>query len=143
MHFTDHALEVNEEKNPIDAQLFTMTGKRWRAFRWLNLLYPESLLEPHMHTCTHMCTHTNKLVFWKQSLKPILELMLQIYINIITRTSTGIKSRLVHFYFLHGYKSFIQYLTTFAQKHFYEFILMVLEFSNCLKHEFNLFFLKY
>lgn len=33
-HFTDHGFAINEEKNPIDAQLFNMVGKRWRAFRY-------------------------------------------------------------------------------------------------------------
>ncbi|XP_014286446.1 probable cytochrome P450 6a17 isoform X2 [Halyomorpha halys] len=34
VHFTDHGFAINEEKNPLDAQLFNMVGKRWRAFRY-------------------------------------------------------------------------------------------------------------
>lgn len=33
-YFTDHGFAINEDKNPLDAQLFNMVGKRWRAFRY-------------------------------------------------------------------------------------------------------------
>ncbi|XP_066906684.1 cytochrome P450 9e2 isoform X1 [Halyomorpha halys] len=32
-HFVDHGFEVNEEKSPLDNQLFAMNGNKWRAFR--------------------------------------------------------------------------------------------------------------
>ncbi|XP_066906834.1 probable cytochrome P450 6d5, partial [Halyomorpha halys] len=32
-HFVDHGFEVDEKKNPLDYQLFVMTGNKWRAFR--------------------------------------------------------------------------------------------------------------
>nr|XP_024216478.1 probable cytochrome P450 6d5 isoform X1 [Halyomorpha halys] len=32
-HFVDHGFEVDEKKNPLDDQLFMMTGNKWRAFR--------------------------------------------------------------------------------------------------------------
>ncbi|XP_014250636.1 probable cytochrome P450 6a14 [Cimex lectularius] len=32
-HFYDHGFEVDEKFNPIDANLFTMSGRRWRAYR--------------------------------------------------------------------------------------------------------------
>ncbi|KAK9501866.1 hypothetical protein O3M35_012513 [Rhynocoris fuscipes] len=33
MHFTDHGFEIDEQTNPLDSSLFTMTGTRWRALR--------------------------------------------------------------------------------------------------------------
>lgn len=32
-HFVDHGYEIDEKKNPLDNQLFMMTGNKWRAFR--------------------------------------------------------------------------------------------------------------
>ncbi|CAH1395588.1 unnamed protein product [Nezara viridula] len=32
-HFVDHGYEIDEKKNPLDNQLFMMTGNTWRAFR--------------------------------------------------------------------------------------------------------------
>ncbi|XP_024080800.1 probable cytochrome P450 6a14 [Cimex lectularius] len=32
-HFVDHGFDINETTNPLDVNLFTMTGKRWRAYR--------------------------------------------------------------------------------------------------------------
>nr|XP_024216480.1 probable cytochrome P450 6d5 isoform X1 [Halyomorpha halys] len=32
-HFVDHGVEVDETKNPLDDQLFMMSGNKWRAFR--------------------------------------------------------------------------------------------------------------
>ncbi|CAH1395592.1 unnamed protein product [Nezara viridula] len=32
-HFVDHGFDVDEKKNPLDNQLFVMTGNKWRAFR--------------------------------------------------------------------------------------------------------------
>ncbi|XP_014255947.1 probable cytochrome P450 6a14 [Cimex lectularius] len=32
-HFVDHGFEVDENTNPLDISLFSMTGKRWRAYR--------------------------------------------------------------------------------------------------------------
>ncbi|KAK9501862.1 hypothetical protein O3M35_012512 [Rhynocoris fuscipes] len=33
LHFTDRGLEIDEETNPLDVNLFTMSGTRWRALR--------------------------------------------------------------------------------------------------------------
>ncbi|KAK9501858.1 hypothetical protein O3M35_012509 [Rhynocoris fuscipes] len=33
VHFTDHGFPVDEERNPLDANIFNMTGKRWKAVR--------------------------------------------------------------------------------------------------------------
>ncbi|KAK9501861.1 hypothetical protein O3M35_012511 [Rhynocoris fuscipes] len=33
VYFTDHGFPVDEERNPLDSNLFTMTGKRWKAVR--------------------------------------------------------------------------------------------------------------
>ncbi|XP_024080832.1 probable cytochrome P450 6a14 isoform X2 [Cimex lectularius] len=32
-HFVDHGFDVDENTNPMDINLFSMTGKRWRAYR--------------------------------------------------------------------------------------------------------------
>ncbi|XP_014250631.1 probable cytochrome P450 6a14 isoform X1 [Cimex lectularius] len=32
-HFVDHGFEINETTNALEVSLFTMTGKRWRAYR--------------------------------------------------------------------------------------------------------------
>ncbi|XP_066903317.1 probable cytochrome P450 6a23 [Halyomorpha halys] len=94
VHFTDHGFEVNEEKNPIDSQLFTMCGKKWRAFRYkLSPIFTSGKLKNMFDSMSVFGDKLVHLISMKKEYKKVhlRELMTSLSMDIIASTVFGIE----------------------------------------------------
>ncbi|CAH1395597.1 unnamed protein product [Nezara viridula] len=98
LHFTDHGMEVNEDKNPIDAQLFTMCGKKWRAFRYkLSPIFTSGKLKNMFDTMAVFGDRLVNLLSTKKEYKKVnlREAMSSLSMDIIASTVFGIETNVL------------------------------------------------